>query len=530
MSQELYFQKIWKLGIVTVNWIRFVLIILYTVTIIATMKSAHTIMVFGYVAAVTSMALYAVTTVFVLRKDLLISWFNRMGILVDALAIGGVIFLGAFVGERSGAQLNNVILYIIAVFVLVYSAFLGSPRFTLLTGALLALIVAATLWASHYYSGVIFTSEYSKLDLPNHQSPAREGFKVVFIFAAALIVSRLLDLLMRLKNETEHLYANARGLIRRIEDQRTAVEESAQHLNDSIEDFQGYIQRITDRMNEQAAALEEMNAALEELGAASRLSHESVQKQKSDIKGLSQDSLRMKDMMSDLSARNWQMLDHTQATQSSMEAVTGSVMNTRRILEKIEGAFKDVDEINKIMGEIADKTNLLALNASIEAARAGDAGRGFAVVANEVSRLAEFTADNAKKISIIVRGAGGLLSESRDASRITEELAGSQLGQVKEMGAVIGTVSELYSSYEGLNSALINRIAQINEYSTRVFEGIEEQLKGQTEISRTMETFEKDIQRIMEDSTMLRDRIKTIRGQADRLLSLSSRSDQAAVE
>jgi methyl-accepting chemotaxis protein len=98
------------------------------------------------------------------------------------------------------------------------------------------------------------------------------------------------------------------------------------------------------------------------------------------------------------------------------------------------------------------------------------------------------------------------------------------------MGAVIGAVSELYSSYEGLNSALINRIAQINEYSTRVFEGIEEQLKGQTEISRTMETFEKDIQRIMEDSTMLRDRIKTIRGQADRLLSLSSRGDQAAVE
>jgi methyl-accepting chemotaxis protein len=81
----------------------------------------------------------------------------------------------------------------------------------------------------------------------------------------------------------------------------------------------------------------------------------------------------------------------------------------------------------------------------------------------------------------------------------------------------------MYSSYEGLNSALINRIAHINEYSTKVFEAIEEQLKGQTEIARTMETFEKDIQRITEDSTMLRNRIRTIRQQAERLLSLSAR-------
>lgn len=523
MAQQLYFQKIWKLAAVTVNWIRIFLILLYTLTAAASYTTAHTIMLTGYAAGLTVMSVYCLIAGSVLRKGLVIDWFNRLGIIVDALVIGGVIFLSSFLKEQAAWNLQNAVLYIVVVFVIVYSAFLGSPRFTVMIGVMLAVIVAATFVNAHYYSGVVFTTEAARLQLPNHLSLSREAFKVVFILSSAFIISRLLDVLLRLKDETEHLYQNAEQLIDRIELQRSAIEDSVKHLSESIEDFQGYIQRITDRMNEQAAALEQMNAALEELGAASRSSHESVQKQKSDIKGLTDDSIKMKDMLNDLSSKNWQMLDHTQSTQTSMESVASSVANTRRILEKIEGAFKDVDEINKIMGEIADKTNLLALNASIEAARAGDAGRGFAVVANEVSRLAEFTADNAKKISIIVRGAGGLLSESRDASRLTEELASSQLDQVKEMGAVIGAVSQMYSSYEGLNSALINRIAHINEYSTKVFEAIEEQLKGQTEIARTMENFEKDIQRITEDSTMLRNRIRTIRQQAERLLSLSAR-------
>ena len=375
---------------------------------------------------------------------------------------------------------------------------------------------------AHYLGGVQFKELPAGTPFdPNVLSPIGEGFKIVFVFVISLIVSQLLALLLRLKDEAERLYHSADDLVQRIDAQRQEVEQTAKVLNDSIGDFQTYIQRITDRMNEQAAALEQMNAAIEQLTAASHSSHESVQKQKNDINYLTKDSSQMQSMMSELSSKNEQMLTHTESTQSSMEAVTGSVVNTRKILEKIEGAFRDVDDINKIMGEIADKTNLLALNASIEAARAGDAGRGFAVVANEVSRLAEFTADNAKKISTIVKDANGLLTESRNVSRNTEDLASSQLNQVKGMGTVIVSVSELYKRNQSLNTGLVNRIQQINDHSSKVFEMIEEQLSGHSEISRAMQTFEKDIQRISDDSALLRDRIKTIRNEADRLLSLS---------
>ena len=522
MTEHLYFQRIWKLGIVTVNWIRFSLVILYTLVVVSSLDAMHLIMEVTYFSGIAVMFIYAVISYFVLRRNLMIGWFNRLGVIVDACAIGGVILAAAFVENNALSSLRNVILYMIVLFVIIYSGFIGSPRFSIIIGIILSAFTIVTLFASARYGGIIFSNDSEVLKQPNSITLTTEIFKFVFIMTASAIVSRLLVLLLRLQSETERLHADTRKLLQRIEHQKTTITDSAGHLHGSIEDFQSYIQRISDRMNEQAAALEQMNAALEELSAASVSSYEFVQKQKSDIKGLADDSNQMKGMMADLSTKNSTMLNHTQSTRTNMESVTQSVANMGKILEKIESAFKDVDEINKIMGEIADKTNLLALNASIEAARAGDAGRGFAVVANEVSRLAEFTADNAKKISVIVKGAGGLLDESQSASRTTEEMAGNQLSQVKEMGNVIGSVSELYGTYQHSNTALMARISQINDYSTRVFEAIEEQLRGQAEISKAMGTFERDIQRIMEDSALLRERIGTIRNQADRLVDLST--------
>ncbi|MBW7858341.1 MAG: hypothetical protein H3C43_08630 [Leptonema sp. (in: Bacteria)] len=527
MAEQLYFQKIWKIGIRSINYIRIALAILYTITVLGNIRSLSQFMIFIYFSGIGMMAIYAGITIFKLKNDNLPTWYNRLGVNIDGLAISGVLIAGASMPEGAASHLRNALFTIIIIYVIIYSGFLGSRGFVIAVGSMLAVAVLLAEICAFYLGGVKF------LDLPagapsdpNVLSPIGEGFKVIFVFAASVIVSSLLALLLRLKDEAESLYNNADGLVQKIERQRHEIEQTAKSLNNSIGDFQIYIQRITDRMNEQAAALEQMNAAVEQLTAASHSSHESVQKQKTDIYDLTKDSSQMQSMMNELSSKNEQMLTHTESTQSSMEAVTGSVVNTRKILEKIEGAFRDVDEINKIMSEIADKTNLLALNASIEAARAGDAGRGFAVVANEVSRLAEFTADNAKKISVIVKDSNGLLTESRSVSRNTEDLASSQLNQVKGMGSVILSVSDLYKRNQSLNSGLVSRIQQINDHSSKVFEMIEEQLSGQGEISRAMQIFENDIHRIMEDSALLRERIQSIRVEADRLLSLSGSEDK----
>ena len=84
------------------------------------------------------------------------------------------------------------------------------------------------------------------------------------------------------------------------------------------------------------------------------------------------------------------------------------------------------------MTEIAESTNLLALNASIEAARAGESGRGFAVVAQEVSRLAESSANNARTISGIIQESNAHIKSGVGASVLALEMVNEQESNFSE--------------------------------------------------------------------------------------------------
>lgn len=177
----------------------------------------------------------------------------------------------------------------------------------------------------------------------------------------------------------------------------------------------------------------------------------------------------------------------SQAVQKTIEGMGGirnQVQETSKRLKGLGERSQEIGSIVQLIGDIADRTSILALNASIQAAMAGEAGRGFAVVAEEVERLAERAAEATKKVNTLIKSIQADTSEAITAMEETtrEVVQGSNLAN-----AAGRTLSEI----EAVSSQLSNLIQSISSASDEQAQGSESISQSMSEISlHTRETAE----------------------------------------
>jgi methyl-accepting chemotaxis protein len=162
-----------------------------------------------------------------------------------------------------------------------------------------------------------------------------------------------------------------------------------------------------------------------------------------------------------------------QQTVAGMARIAAKVQDSARTLETLGGKSEQIGEIIGTIEDIADQTNLLALNAAIEAARAGEQGRGFAVVADEVRALAERTTRATREI-------GDMIKSIQAETRVAVAAMAEGVGEVEK-----GTADAARSG-EALNEILaqVNDVTgQINQIATAA----EEQTATTNEISGNMQ-------------------------------------------
>ncbi|WP_375162922.1 methyl-accepting chemotaxis protein [Pseudomonas sp. LS44] len=185
-----------------------------------------------------------------------------------------------------------------------------------------------------------------------------------------------------------------------------------------------------------------------------------------------------------------------QATIHTITGMRGEIANTAEVIRQLESDSGRIGKVLEVIRGIAEQTNLLALNAAIEAARAGEQGRGFAVVADEVRHLAQRTAESTAEINQIIDTVQNGAVNAVRAIESGQSRSEQGVTQVMEAGAMLQRITTAVEAIRDMN----RQIATAAEEQTSVAEDISRNL---TEITAIATSNEEQLRRTQHSSQEL---------------------------
>jgi len=255
----------------------------------------------------------------------------------------------------------------------------------------------------------------------------------------------------RLLQAMAKMQSKLRDTLQRISGSATQLASAAEELNCVTEESAKGLTQQNNEIEQAATAVNEMTSAVEEV-ARNAVSTSEASKSATASAGDGRDLVM--------------------ETVSAIERMSGDVQSTATLIGNLAAESRDIGKVLDVIRGLADQTNLLALNAAIEAARAGEAGRGFAVVADEVRALAHRTQQSTSEIERMIGSIQGGTEHAVDSMRNSTERAESTLNIAKGAGLALETI----------NTAIV----EINERNLVIASAAEEQAQVAREVDRNL--------------------------------------------
>lgn len=247
------------------------------------------------------------------------------------------------------------------------------------------------------------------------------------------------------------MQSNLRETIASIADSSTQLASASEEMTAVTEDASRGLVRQNDEVNQAATAVTEMSAAVDEVArnaeAAAQSSRESMEFTHSGIENVAQ-------------------------TLKAIENLASNVASTGEQVKALSGRAQDISKVVEVIRAIAEQTNLLALNAAIEAARAGEQGRGFAVVADEVRALAHRTQQSTQEIEQMIAAIQADSTQAVSAMNVSAQMANSSISVAQNADLSLKQIAEA--------------ITQINERNLLIATASEEQAQVAREADQNL--------------------------------------------
>jgi len=251
----------------------------------------------------------------------------------------------------------------------------------------------------------------------------------------------------------------------------------ADSVNYTIEELSVLVRRINDASVRVTTATESAQRTSDELLSATerqaqelRLAGETAQNMASSMSAASEDALQSAQVARRSLEAAQKGAAAVEDTIKGMNDIREKIQETSKRIKRLGESSQEIGEIVELISDITEQTNVLALNAAIQAASAGEAGRGFSVVAEEVQRLAERSAEATKQIGAIVKtiqtDTGDAVAAMENATRDVvdgarlSETAGQELAEIERVSAETATLIERISSSTEVQAKAATQVAE----------------------------------------------------------------------
>jgi len=288
-----------------------------------------------------------------------------------------------------------------------------------------------------------------------------------------------------------------------------SVNFTVEELRSLVAQVQSTVQRATDTTQQVEATSTELLAASDEQLREIRETGESVLQMAGRINEVSAQAQHSAEVARQSLAAADTGLTAVQNAIGGMNTIRDQIQDTSKRIKRLGESSQEIGEITELISDITEQTNVLALNAAIQAASAGEAGRGFSVVAEEVQRLAERSGDATKQIAALVRT---IQTDTQDAVAAMErstqgvvegarlsDAAGSALGDIDRVSRRLAELIEQISS-QALREAesanvVVSNIQHIFAVTEQTGEGTRSTTQLVRELSKTADELQQSVSR-----------------------------------